>query len=232
MESTPKNIPITSWHESDKPREKMMMKGKSALTDAELIAILMGSGNTKETAVDLAKRILADNHNNLLELSRKSIANLMDYSGIGEAKAISIIAALELGQRRRQADVLQRKKVTSSGDVFDYLSLHLSDLTHEEFWVLLLNRANEIITHKLVSEGGATATVVDVKKIARMALESHAVGVILAHNHPSGNIQPSDQDRALTKKIKSALELFDIVVLDHLIVCSSKYYSFADEGSI
>jgi DNA repair protein RadC len=232
MEPASKNIPITSWHDSDKPREKMMMKGKSALTDAELIAILMGSGNINETAVDLAKRIMADNHNNLLELSRKSIANLMDYSGIGEAKAISIIAALELGQRRRQADVLQRKKVTSSGDVFDYLSLHLSDLTHEEFWVLLLNRANEIISHKLVSEGGATATVVDVKKIARMALESHAVGVILAHNHPSGNIQPSDQDRTLTKKIKSALELFDVVVLDHVIVCSSKYYSFADEGSI
>lgn len=232
MEPASKNIPITEWHHSDKPREKMMMKGKSALTDAELLAILMGSGNVKETAVDLAKRILSDNQNNLLELSKKSIADLRKYSGVGDAKAISIIAAMELGQRRRQADALQRKKVTSSGDVFDYLSLHLSDLSHEEFWVLLLNRANEIITHKLVSEGGATATVVDVKKIARMALESHAVGVILAHNHPSGNIQPSEQDRFLTKKVKGALDLFDIVVLDHVIVCSSKYYSFADEGGI
>lgn len=232
MNSDIKNIPITSWNDSDKPREKMMLKGKAALTDAELIAILMGSGNTKETAVDLAKRILADNHNNLLELSKKSIANLMEYSGIGEAKAISIIAALELGQRRRQADVMQRKKVTSSGDVFNYLSLYLSDLSHEEFWVLLLNRANDILTHKQISEGGATATVVDVKKIARLAIENHAVGIILAHNHPSGNTQPSEQDRALTKKIKAALELFDITVLDHLIVCSSKYYSFADEGGI
>lgn len=225
-------IPITAWDNSDKPREKMMLKGKSALSDAELVAILMGSGNTKETAVDLAKRILSDNNNNLLELSRKSISDLTKYSGVGEAKAISIIAALELGQRRRQASVIEKKKVTSSNDAFDYLSIYLSDLLHEEFWVIFLNRANEIISHKIIGEGGATSTVVDVKKIARLAIDHHATGLILAHNHPSGNLRPSEQDMDLTRKIKNALELFDISVLDHLIVCSSKFYSFADEGEI
>ncbi len=225
-------IPITAWDNSDKPREKMMLKGKGALSDAELVAILMGSGNTKETAVDLAKRILSDNNNNLLELSRKSISDLTKYSGVGEAKAISIIAALELGQRRRQASVIEKKKVTSSNDAFDYLSIYLSDLLHEEFWVIFLNRANEIISHKIIGEGGATSTVVDVKKIARLAIDHHATGLILAHNHPSGNLRPSEQDVDLTRKIKNALELFDISVLDHLIVCSSKFYSFADEGEI
>lgn len=225
-------IPITAWDNSDKPREKMMLKGKSALSDAELVAILMGSGNTKETAVDLAKRILSDNNNNLLELSRKSISDLTKYSGVGEAKAISIIAALELGQRRRQASVIEKKKVTSSNDAFDYLSIYLSDLLHEEFWVIFLNRANEIISHKIIGEGGATSTVVDVKKIARLAIDHHATGLILAHNHPSGNLRPSEQDMDLTRKIKNALELFDISVLDHLIVCSSKFYSFADEGEM
>ena len=225
-------IPITAWDNSDKPREKMMLKGKGALSDAELVAILMGSGNTKETAVDLAKRILSDNNNNLLELSRKSISDLTKYSGVGEAKAISIIAALELGQRRRQASVIEKKKVTSSNDAFDYLSIYLSDLLHEEFWVIFLNRANEIISHKIIGEGGATSTVVDVKKIARLAIDHHATGLILAHNHPSGNLRPSEQDMDLTRKIKNALELFDISVLDHLIVCSSKFYSFADEGEM
>ncbi|MEI6347358.1 MAG: DNA repair protein RadC [Bacteroidota bacterium] len=231
MEHT-KRIPISEWKDSDKPREKMISNGKNSLSDAELIAILMGSGNSKESAVDLAQRILSDNQNNLIELSRKSISDLTIYTGVGEAKAISILAALELGQRRRQAEVIERKQVKSSSDVFEYMSVYLSDLTHESFWVILLNRANNIITQKSVSEGGTTSTVVDIKMIAKYAIDNHATGVILAHNHPSGNTQPSEQDNKLTDKIKNALNIFDITLLDHIIVCSTKYYSYADEGNI
>jgi DNA repair protein RadC len=227
-----KRIPISEWKDSDKPREKMISNGKNSLSDAELIAILMGSGNSKESAVDLAQRILSDNQNNLIELSRKSISDLTIYTGVGEAKAISILAALELGQRRRQAEVVERKQVKSSSDVFEYMSVYLSDLTHESFWVILLNRANNIITQKSVSEGGTTSTVVDIKMIAKYAIDNHATGVILAHNHPSGNTQPSEQDNKLTDKIKNALNIFDITLLDHIIVCSTKYYSYADEGHI
>jgi DNA repair protein RadC len=228
----PNRIPLSEWDNSDKPREKMMASGKNSLSNAELLAILMGSGNTEETAVDLAKRILNDNQNNLVELSKKSISDLMKYKGIGEAKAISIISALEIGQRRRQADAVERKQVKSSSDVFEYLSVYLSDLNHEEFWVVLLNRANLIITQKSISEGGSTATVVDVKKIVKFAIDNYATGIILAHNHPSGNTKPSEQDAKLTEKIKKALEIFEITLLDHLIVCATTYYSFADEGML
>lgn len=228
----PEKIPITAWDNSDKPREKMMLKGKSALSDAELIAILMGSGNTKETAVDLAKRILNDNQNNILELSRKTISELTKYSGIGEAKAISIIAALELGQRRRQSEVLERPKVTSSHDAFEYMSLYLSDLNHEEFWILLLNRANQIIGQQLIGQGGISSTAVDLKVIFKYALDYQASNIILAHNHPSGNLNPSDQDNALTQKIVNAGKLMEVSVLDHLIITSNSYYSYADEGNL
>jgi DNA repair protein RadC len=229
---TPQRIPITAWDDSDKPREKMLLKGKSALSDAELIAILMGSGNTKETAVDLAKRILSENQNNLLELSRKSIAELTRYNGIGEAKAISIIAALELGQRRRQSEVIERKKITSSHDVFEYMSLYLSDLNHEEFWILLLNRANQVIAQQMIGQGGISSTAVDLKKIFKQVLDYQASGIILAHNHPSGNLKPSDQDNLLTKKIAEAAKLMEISVLDHLIISANSYYSYADEGNL
>jgi len=231
METSEKK-PITAWSTMDKPREKMMAKGKQALSDAELIAILMGSGNTKETAVDLAKRILSDNKNNLIELSRKTIADLTKYNGIGEAKAISIIAALELGQRRRQSDVLERNQIKSSCDAFEYMSLYLSDLTHEEFWVLLLNRANQIIAQKAIGKGGLSSTSVDLKTIFKYALDQQASSIILAHNHPSGNTNPSSQDEQLTKKIISAAKILDITVFDHLIIAGNTYYSFADQGNI
>ncbi len=229
---TPEKIPITAWDDSDKPREKMMLKGKSALSDAELIAILMGSGNTKETAVDLAKRILKENQNNLLELSRKSIAELTRYNGIGEAKAISIIAALELGQRRRQSEVIERNKIASSHDAFEYMSLYLSDLNHEEFWILLLNRANQVIAQQMIGQGGISSTAVDMKKIFKQAFDYQASGIILAHNHPSGNLRPSDQDNMLTQKIAEAAKLMEISVLDHLIISANSYYSYADEGKL
>ena len=229
---TPEKIPITAWNDSDKPREKMMLKGKNALSDAELIAILMRSGNTKENAVDLAKRILNENQNNLLELSRKSITDLTRYTGIGEAKAMAIIAALELGQRRRQSEVIERKKITSSHDAFEYMSLYLSDLNHEEFWILLLNRANQVIAQQVIGQGGVSSTAVDLKKIFKQVFNYQASGIILAHNHPSGNINPSGQDNLLTRKISEAAKLMEINILDHLIISANSYYSYADEGNL
>ncbi len=229
---TPEKIPITAWDDSDKPREKMMLKGKNALSDAELIAILMRSGNKKENAVDLAKRILNENQNNLLELSRKSITDLTRYTGIGEAKAMAIIAALELGQRRRQSEVVERKKITSSHDAFEYMSLYLSDLNHEEFWILLLNRANQVIAQQMIGQGGISSTAVDLKKIFKQVFNYQASGVILTHNHPSGNINPSDQDNLLTRKISEAAKLMEINILDHLIISANSYYSYADEGNL
>ena len=229
---TPEKIPITAWDDSDKPREKMMLKGKNALSDAELIAILMRSGNKKENAVDLAKRILNENQNNLLELSRKSITDLTRYTGIGEAKAMAIIAALELGQRRRQSEVVERKKITSSHDAFEYMSLYLSDLNHEEFWILLLNRANQVIAQQMIGQGGISSTAVDLKKIFKQVFNYQASGVILTHNHPSGKINPSDQDNLLTRKISEAAKLMEINILDHLIISANSYYSYADEGNL
>jgi DNA repair protein RadC len=223
-------IPITSWAEADKPREKLMLKGRTALSDAELIAILIGSGTREISAVDLAKIILSKTQNNLNELGKISIADLMKIKGIGEAKAISIVAALELGRRRKEEEVIKKTKITSSRDVYDYFKPMLSDLMHEEFWVLLLNRSNIIMKAERVSHGGVSGTVADAKIIFNKALEKLASSVILCHNHPSGNLNPSEADIQLTKKLKEAGKFLETPVLDHIIFTDNGYFSFADEG--
>lgn len=221
---------IKSWAEGDRPREKLMQKGKTALSDAELIAILIGSGNRQESAVDLSKRILSDSQNKLNQLSRLSVNQLMKYKGIGEAKAVSIVAALELGRRRRGEEALQLKKITSSRSVFDVLQPIIGDLAHEEFWILYLNNSNKILQKMQLSKGGITGTIVDIRITYKHALEIGAVAVVLAHNHPSGALKPSQPDKTLTKKLKIAGESLDIKVLDHLIITQKSYFSFADEG--
>lgn len=224
------NPTIKLWAEDDRPREKLLMKGKNALSDAELIAILISSGNREETAVDLAKRILKNSNDSIAELSRLTIKDMMKFKGIGEAKAISIAAALELGRRRREEEASRKKQITSSKDVFDIFHPILSDMTYEEFWILLLNKANKIIGKFSISEGGLIGTVADPVKIFRKAIEYNAIGMILCHNHPSGNIKPSEADMNLTKKMKEGGKLLDISVLDHIIIAEEKYLSLADEG--
>jgi DNA repair protein RadC len=232
MEPSKEFYPIREWAESDRPREKLLLKGKSALSDAELLAILMGSGSKNESAVDLAKRILRESNDNLIELSKLGVNELIKFKGVGEAKAISVIAAMELGKRRRGAEALEKKKITSSRDVFEFFSSIYGDHTYEAFYILLLNRANRIIREVQISEGGFSGTVADPKKIFKIALESNATSVILSHNHPSGNIQPSDADIKLTHKLKGAGEMLDLPVIDHIILGEEKYYSFADEGQM
>ena len=223
---------IKNWNEDDRPREKLLLKGRISLSDAELIAILIGSGSRNESAVSLSQRILASANNNLNELGRLSISELMQFKGIGEAKAISIAAAMELGRRRRAEEALERKKITSSDSVFEYLQPIMGELPHEEFWILYLNNSNKIIKSAQLSKGGITGTVVDVRLAFKEALQLGAVGIILAHNHPSGTLKPSQADIQLTKKLKIAGESLDIKVLDHLIVTEKAYFSFADENML
>ena len=223
-------FPITNWSEDDKPREKLMLKGKSVLSDAELIAILIGSGSKNESAVDLSKRILASVDNNLNALGKLSITQLMIFKGIGEAKAISIISALELGRRRRSEDALELKKVTSSKVIFEIMQPIIGELPHEEFWIIYLNNSNKIISNSQLSKGGITGTLVDVRIVFKTALEMGATALILCHNHPSGTLVPSDADKQITRKLKLAGESLEIKVLDHLIVTEASYFSFADEG--
>ena len=223
-------FPITNWSEDDKPREKLMLKGKSILSDAELIAILIGSGSRNESAVDLSKRILASVDHNLNALGKLSIAQLMNFKGIGEAKAISIIAAMELGRRRRNEDAIELTKITSSKVVFDIMQPIIGELPHEEFWVLFLNNSNKILFKTQLSKGGMTGTLVDVRIIFKLAFEQNATAIILTHNHPSGKLQASDADIQITKKIKTAGQQLDIPVLDHIIITETSYYSFVDEG--
>ncbi|MDI5887521.1 MAG: DNA repair protein RadC [Flavobacterium sp.] len=223
-------FPITNWSEDDKPREKLMLKGKSVLSDAELIAILIGSGSRNESAVDLSKRILASVDNNLNALGKLSISQLMNFKGIGEAKAISIIAALELGRRRRAEDAVELKKVTSSKIIFEIMQPIIGELPHEEFWIIYLNNSNKVISKSQLSKGGITGTLVDVRIVFKTALEMGATGLILCHNHPSGTLIPSDADKQITRKLKLAGDSLEIKVLDHLIVTEKNYFSFADEG--
>jgi DNA repair protein RadC len=224
------NFPITHWSEDDKPREKMMLKGKSVLSDAELVAILIGSGSRNESAVALSKRILASVNNNLSSLGKQSLAQLMEFKGIGEAKAITIAAALELGRRRREEDPLELVKVTSSKVMYQEMYPIIGELPHEEFWGVYLNNSNKIIFKAQLSKGGITGTIVDVRLVFKIALEQNAVAIVLAHNHPSGKLQASEADIQVTKKIKNAGLQLDIPVLDHLIVTEHGYFSFADEG--
>lgn len=223
-------FPITNWSEDDKPREKLMLKGKSVLSDAELIAILIGSGSRNESAVDLSKKILASVDNNLNALGKLSIAQLMVFRGIGEAKAISIIAALELGRRRRGEDAVELKKITSSKIIFEIMQPIIGELPHEEFWIIYMNNSNKVISKSQLSKGGITGTLVDVRIVFKTALEIGATALILCHNHPSGTLIPSDADKQITRKLKLAGDSLEIKVLDHLIVTETGYFSFADEG--
>ena len=223
-------LSIKDWQNEDRPREKLLLKGKQALSNAELIAILLGSGNTKESAVELAQRIMNTVDNNLANLSRLSIAELLKFKGIGEAKAISIIAAMELGRRRREEEIKKKNKIGSSKDVFEIFQPNMADSPFEEFWILLVNRANKIIGKFQISQGGVSGTVADPKRIFQLALENLASGIILCHNHPSGNVQPSQQDIKLTRKINEGAKLLEINLLDHIILGDENYYSFADNG--
>ena len=229
MQDKPTSFSIKNWSDDDKPREKLVQKGRSVLSDAELIAILIGSGSRSESAVELSKRILASVDNNLNELGRLSIKQLMAFKGIGEAKAVTIAAALEMGRRRRGEESLKIEKIGSSQDVYHLLQPLLGELEHEEFWILFLNNSNKVLHKAQMSKGGITGTLVDVRLVMKQALELGAVAIILAHNHPSGTLRPSAADKQITQKIKLASETLDVKVLDHLIITQKSYYSFADE---
>ena len=229
MEEISTSFSIKAWNEDDRPREKLMLKGKIALSDAELVAILIGSGSRNESAVSLSQRILASVENNLGELGKTSVSELIKFKGVGEAKAVAIVAALELGRRHRSQQALDRKKITSSESAFELLQPVIGDLPHEEFWGIFLNNANKVLQIQQLSKGGITGTIVDVRLTLKTALQLGAVGMILAHNHPSGTLKPSQADIQLTKKLKLAGESLDIKVLDHLIITEKAYFSFADE---
>lgn len=232
MPANSSNFPISDWAEDDKPREKLMNKGKAVLSDAELIAILIGSGSRNESAVSLSQRILASVQFNLNDLGKLSLSQLLQFKGIGEAKAVTILAALELGRRRKSEETFEVKKITSSKAIFEIMQPHLGDLPHEEFWVIYLNNASKILTKKQISKGGLTQTMVDIRLIFKEALEQNATAIILVHNHPSGNTNPSEEDFIITKKIKSAGDQLQIKTLDHLIITQKSYYSFVDKGNL
>ena len=223
---------IKYWAEDDRPREKLSLKGKSVLSDAELLAILIGSGSKEESAVQLCKRILASVNNNLNALGKLSISQLCEFKGIGEAKAISIIAALEMGRRRKIEDVPEISKITSSGAIFSIMHPLIGELAHEEFWVLFLNNTMRLLYKSQLSKGGISGTVVDLRIIFKTAFENNATAIILVHNHPSGGLKPSEADIAVTKKIRLAAATLDVLVLDHVIVAEQGYFSFKDEGLI
>ncbi|WP_299711857.1 DNA repair protein RadC [uncultured Tenacibaculum sp.] len=225
-----KKLSIKSWAIDDRPREKLLHKGKSVITNAELIAILIGSGNREESAVELSKRILGSTNNNLNSLSKLSIEELTKFKGIGEAKAISIITALELGKRRQFEEGQRIFKIKSSAHVSNLMQPIVGDLAHEEFWVVYLNNSNTVLAKHQISKGGLVSALVDVRLIYKKALELASVGIILIHNHPSGKLTPSNSDKQLTQKIIKAGEALDIKVLDHLIITEKDYFSFADEG--
>lgn len=225
-----KKMTIKSWAVDDRPREKLFAKGPSSLSTAELIAILIGSGNKQESAVDLSKRILMSVDNNIHQLSKLTPEKLTLFKGIGLAKAISIITALELGKRRQLANIAINPKITSSKDAYHIMQPLLGSLPHEEFWVLYLNNANKVLSKNQLSKGGITGTMVDVRLVLKTALEVGATGIILAHNHPSGTLKPSEADKQLTTKLSVAAKSLDIKVLDHLIITEKAYFSFADEN--
>ena len=221
---------IKHWNRGDQPRQKLRVQGKNALTNAELVAIVIGSGTSSESAVVLCQRILLSVDNNLNELGKLSIRQLMSFKGIGEAKAVSIVAALELGRRRRGEAALKKLQITSSKSVFEYMQPMIGELPHEEFWIIYLNNSNKVIQRNQLSKGGITTTVVDIRLVLKEALEVGATGIILVHNHPSGTLNPSKLDKQLTDKIKIASKSLDIQVLDHLIITEKAYFSFTDEN--
>jgi DNA repair protein RadC len=226
-------LSVKDWSPDDQPREKLLSKGVNALSNAELLAIILRSGTTKETVVELSQRILQSAGNDLSRLGKIPVNQLIsDFKGIGEAKAGSIIAALELGKRRKAEDITNRKKITSSMDIYNYFHPLLCDLPYEEFWALFLNRSTRIISRFKISQGGTSQTVVDGKLIYREAITCLATSVILCHNHPSGNILPSSNDNTVTFQIKAGLERLDMCLLEHVILTDGKYYSYADEGRL
>ncbi|MBT8307805.1 MAG: DNA repair protein RadC [Maribacter sp.] len=230
MQQKSTSFSIKHWSDDDKPREKMVRKGKAILSDAELIAILIGSGSKNESAVELSKRILASVNNNLNELGKLSIRQLMQFKGIGEAKAVAISAALEIGRRRRGEKALKITIISSSKDAFELLQPGMGELPHEEFWIVYLNNSNKVMHTAQLSKGGITGTLVDVRLVMKQALELGAVALILAHNHPSGGLKPSEADKQITGKLKRAAVALDIKVLDHLIITQKDYFSFADNS--
>lgn len=223
---------INQWAEADRPREKMMGKGANALTDAELLGILIGSGNTEESAVELMRRVLAACDNNLNELGKWDVRRFSAFKGMGPAKSLTIMAALELGKRRKLQELKERPQIGYSKDIYDIFHPLLCDAPHEEFWVLLLNHGCKVIDKVRISSGGIDGTYVDVRTVLREALLQHATQIVLVHNHPSGNPRPSTEDKQLTENIQSGAKTMNIRLADHVIVCDGKYYSFADEGDI
>ena len=223
---------IRNWAEDDRPREKLVTKGRHSLSDAELLAILIGSGTRQDSALDLAKNILKLAHDNLGEVSKLSITDLMQVKGIGQAKAVTILSAMELGRRRNESDVLVRDMIKTSRDAYEIFRSTMGDRPYEEFWIILLNRANKVIKKCSISEGGISGTVVDPKKIFKISLDNHASSIILGHNHPSGVVTPSEADRRITKKLHEAGAMLEVTVLDHLIIGEDSYYSFADDGAL
>ncbi|HEY5591386.1 MAG TPA: DNA repair protein RadC [Paludibacter sp.] len=233
MVTDDKRLTIREWAEDDRPREKMLRKGTQSLSDAELLAILIGSGSKNETVVELSRRILHECHDNLNELAQLTIHDLCKrFKGIGEAKAISIMAAMELGKRRKMSETLERKKITSSMHLFDLFEPLLNDLPHEEFWVAMLNEANKVIDVKRLTQGGTRQTVVDIPLLLKMSIEKSAQIIVVAHNHPSGQNRPSHEDELITKRIKTGCEAIGINLLDHIIIAHNEYYSFSDEGKM
>lgn len=230
MDNYVQKLGIKTWADADRPREKLILQGRRVLTDAELIAILISSGNKSETAVDLSKRILSHCENDLAKLAKLGIKELSRFNGIGKAKAISIVAALELGRRRKETENEGPVKISCSKDAYEALKSELEDLSHEEFWILLLNRANFVINKQFVSKGGLSGTVADPKIIFKMAIENSAAHIVLAHNHPSGNLKASTADITLTKKMVQSGLLLEIPIYDHLIISDHSYLSMADEG--
>ncbi|MDR6562973.1 MULTISPECIES: RadC family protein [unclassified Arcicella] len=226
------HLNIKSWAEEDRPREKLLIKGKAALSDAELLGILIATGIQNMTAIDIAKVILQSVNNDLNQLARLSVKDLAKFKGIGEAKAITIVSALELGRRKKNTEKTERPRIRCSADAYEVLKPYLTDLQHEEFWVILLNRANDVMKCERVSSGGVSGTIADPKMIFKVALEHLASGIILSHNHPSGNLSPSQVDKDLTQKLRAGGQHLDIPVLDHLIFTDKKYFSFADEGML
>jgi DNA repair protein RadC len=224
------SLKITDWAVEDRPREKLYSKGTSSLSDAELLAILIGSGTRNRSAVDLGRELLSLVGNNLNSLGKLSISDLRKINGIGNARAVTIAAALELGRRRKLAEMPDIPQIKCSHDVFDLLAPLLSDLPHEEFWILFLNRSNKVVNRMKLSQGGISGTVTDVRIVMKQAIENLASGIIVCHNHPSGNLNPSESDTRITQKIKEAGALLDIQLLDHLIISDKDYYSFADNG--
>jgi DNA repair protein RadC len=225
-------VGIKAWAVEDRPREKLISRGLSALTDGELIAILISSGNSRESAVELSRRIMDSVHHNLNELGKLNCDELKMFRGIGQAKAITLIAAMELGRRRNQSEALDNGQIKGSRDAADYLRPEIGDLAYEEFWVLFLNRQNKVIDKRKLSQGGMTGTVIDVRMVLKLALEKHAISMIICHNHPSGNLDPSEADKKITRQMKEAAALMEIPVIDHLIVTQAGYFSFADEGML